>query len=317
MTWPRRLGAVAVAAVAAVALHRLVVIPYRCNVIEGQVSRATERVWSERESYRAREVAQRNVALIEECASRCRTDVNLAMLLGSNLWILGRHDAALQQYREALRYEHRPELYMALGLAQSKAGMPEEALANFVRAGEFAGLHILRDIPDAALRWRAHELVGARIEDSLARSGRLNVKNFVQNGTFAKGTAGWTPHGDVAVEVVPSTRNPGTRALRVVAREQHAGIRQRYAALSEAPRVRASVWVYVIRGRVAMGTNSGGAPLHNVVSATTGRWERLQAVNESCPSRWITIDAADPGGAEFLVDTVEVRTTVAAPPCER
>ena len=65
-----------------------------------------------------------------------------------------------------------------------------------------------------------------------------------------------------------------------------------------------------------MGTGNGRPPVHNGVSAGTGRWEKLEAVNETCPARSIVIEAVDEEGAEFFVDEVVVRHTVAAPPCE-
>jgi hypothetical protein len=310
--WWRSLLALVVLAAASVAVQQLVIVPWRCNSIEGEVSRATDRIWEDQESWRAREVAERNVELILDCAERCKTDVNQAMLLGSNLSILGRHDASLAQFKDALRYDQRPELYFAQGYAQLQAGMKDEALQSFVHAGDFAGQAMLRDIPDPLLRWRAHEIVGTRIESSLARSGRLNVNNRIR-----KGLQTWTTNGAATLSEVPSPRNANRRAMQVTTNAANAGIRQRFAGANAPGRVRASVWVFVKRGRVGMGTGNGRLPIHNVFSTTTGRWEKLEAVNEACPARWIMIEAVDEGGAEFLIDEINVRTTVAAPPCER
>ena len=51
------------------------------------------------------------------------------------------------------------------------------------------------------------------------------------------------------------------------------------------------------------------------VTAPPGVWERLQAVNESCPGRTTVIYAASPGGAEFYVGEVTMRQTFTALPC--
>src|SRR5688500_4596413 len=104
MIWRSAL-AVAIVAVAAGALHRLVFLPYRCNVVEESVRQSTGRIVGERDRLRVRPVAQANVAALQTCLDICKTDVRLPFLTAGNLMILGRPDAAAMMYRRALQYD--------------------------------------------------------------------------------------------------------------------------------------------------------------------------------------------------------------------
>lgn len=335
MLWRRAL-AVAIAAATAFALYDRVVIPYRCNNAEGLVRRSTDRLMAERDLFAVRPAAERNIATLSDCIDHCPTDVNVKMLTASNLTLLGHSTAAATLLTDALRYDRRPELHLALGIAQTANGERDAALENFVQAGDFAGFDVLADIPDGDLRMRAYERVGERYERALMKTNEQQFRNLVTNGTFTRGgspvtstrrglgpsaAAGWqllnsaaTPISS-AIEAAPAGRRGN--AMHIVTTTANSGLRQLVLPMNKVPRAVTTAWVYVVRGSVYLGTGSGTRPFDNVHSRTTGQWERLEAMNDSCPARVVMIYAASPGGAEFYVADVTSRQTFTAIPCNR
>jgi hypothetical protein len=89
---------------------------------------------------------------------------------------------------------------------------------------------------------------------------------------------------------------------------QGSGVYRPYAAVDTGPmRVRALVWVYVLTGRVGVGTGNGGNTGIDAATATTGRWELLAASNGVAPANEIIIYALDQS-ADFSVGAVNVET---------
>ncbi|MEA2464013.1 MAG: hypothetical protein QOJ98_1760 [Acidobacteriota bacterium] len=330
----RKALALAIAVAAVLAVHQLVVVPWRCSIVEGAVSKSTPEERSDDPFIRRR--AEENVARLASCARRCRTNVNLAVLAGENLMVLGRREAAIPLYEQALRYSQRPEIYMALAVAQAESGDREAALQNSIRAADFAGNAVLLDMPDGAIRYQAHEIVGARHERTLARSGRVLAKAIIDSYFIAAVPAGtpmafagigeapsaaedWTilnAAGETTTRVELSARRQRVHDIHVAATRAGGGIKYKWPAAQYASRVESVVWVYVKRGRISIGSGNGRPPMANAYSKKTGQWERLEAVNESCPAKMIVIQAASDDGAEFIVDSVRVRPTAGAPPCE-
>jgi hypothetical protein len=332
----RKALAIGIAILAGVAIWRLVAIPWRCNNVEGRVSRSTELIWSKRDEFASRSIAQRNLDSLAACLERDRTAVNLRMLAASNLTILGRAEAAARLLEDALQYDQRPELYLALGLAQLKTGRREEALRSFVTAANFGGMQLLEDVPDGELRVRAYVIAGERREKSLVRQGKLDLRNRIRNANFARAAANVRPASPgyrgilqsaadswltyapstapVVTSLVPSTRRSGGRAIHVETFSKDAGLRQVLPLSGAPPRARLSVSVFVRRGAVYVGAGPDPNPLGSY-SKTTGQWERIDILNDGCPARVVVVNAATDGGADFYVDEVSLRETVAAPPC--
>jgi hypothetical protein len=330
----RRAGAVLlIAAVTAVLAWTLVVLPYRCNLVEGEVDRATKRIWDRQARFQSRTTAARNIERLMPCIERCRTDVNLRVLAGDNLALLDRWDAAAAMYRQALELDQRPEVYFALGYADFHAGRREQALQNFIVAGTFSGTAILDEIPDGELRLRAHDAVGRKLEVAHARR---EVSRFtpLKNGGFTtieKGatrtltTAGrgaspasdWqllNTGGTVSASATVSTRRGGGNALQVVASRAGSGIVQQWPV--HRSRVRTVAWVYVMRGAVAAGSGRNTGLAGEATTSWSGRWERLESVSTECPPSTTMIVAAR-RDTEFLVDQVTVSEALDVPPCAR
>lgn len=333
----RKVLAVLVIVAGGAAIHRFVWLPHQCNVVKGRTQRALDRVWPWRHTYRAQLVAKQNAVQLLNCLERHPHDVALGMATAMNLEVAQRPHLARAVYCDALRFDRRPELYIACGRMQAATGEREAALANFIRAGEFAGVNKLRAIEDIELQWAAIRTVGERVERRLATQGKLDTRNLVLNAAFgepgARGahveirTPGQVPSAarqwvlvnrgrSVATShLVESTRRPGAKAIRVNVGAAGSGLRQIVPRANRRPRVRAAAWVRVERGTVCMGASNGRELLTNTCSTKTGVWEKLEAVNDSCPATTFSILATSAGGAEFFVDEAMARLTYAAPPC--
>lgn len=120
-------------------------------------------------------------------------------------------------------------------------------------------------------------------------------------------------------DVLPSTR-PDSRAgsmIHVDTLGPHNGIRQVFGTIGEGPeRTEAMAWVYVLRGRVGIGTGNGGHLSDSDGESTTiGQWEQIRAPrNGVSPANEFVIYATSVYGASFYVD--EASVAVAEPRCE-
>jgi hypothetical protein len=311
--WRKAAAAIVVLAGAA-ALYEVVWIPYRSNVVLGQADRALNRVWSNPESYRARIVAQQNVELLTPWIEQQPRNVHLLMAAATNLEVTGRFEAARKLYCDALLHDRRPELYMACGRMQLTTGDRAEALKSFVAAGDFAGLGVLREIPDGAVRLEALRIVAAKQERNLAAQGQLDTTDLAVGRPKAWTAAATGPKPDT-LEIIPSRRRKGRWAIHVDA-EEGGGIQQVLPRDRRRPRLRASAWVYVNRGTVCLGASNGRPPLTNVCSSKVRTWEKLEAVNDTCPATTLAVLAGSSDGADFIVDDIVARVAVGLP-CER
>ena len=117
--------------------------------------------------------------------------------------------------------------------------------------------------------------------------------------------------GTTTTWVQPTTRPGGTGwMLHINTEGPSSGLVQQWAPSHTGPtNVIASAWVFVIRGRVMMGSGNNGFIDADAFSAGHLRWEHLTAANGYSPVNEIVIYAADPGGAEYLVDEVTIRPT--------
>ena len=76
------------------------------------------------------------------------------------------------------------------------------------------------------------------------------------------------------------------------------------------------VRVFVVRGRVAIGTGNGGLTGFNAFTRTIGAWEIPVAIHTGSPANEFIVYAASVGGAEFYLDrphVLAVEATGAAP----
>lgn len=133
-----RIAAVAAAVVlAAWSLVRWSWEPNRCNAelsaLEGETIRAENTTDPYVRLVRARRNLERLNGLRRPCANEVRTPV----LLAANEELVGRIEDAERDYLEALRIEHRPEIYMALGNVQIQLGKVDAAVDSYTMAVRF------------------------------------------------------------------------------------------------------------------------------------------------------------------------------------
>jgi tetratricopeptide (TPR) repeat protein len=133
------------ASIAAAGLRYLCQEPYECNRGVKAYEVATTAATSK--GLAGRRIARRNVVGLEQLETRCRSDVNVAMLLAANASLDERYHVAELAYERALRIDHRPEIYLNLGLVQVEMQKNDEALANFITAVRFDPT-ILDEVPE-------------------------------------------------------------------------------------------------------------------------------------------------------------------------
>lgn len=134
MRMPRWIATLVIAAAAIAALAQTVIRPLRCNYVEGDVQRVTERIdRASADQVTLAPYARRSIERLMPCLG-CENGVNRAMVLASNLRFVGRNEEAAALYRNAMRYDRRPELYLGLGQTQLALGQNREALQNLTIA---------------------------------------------------------------------------------------------------------------------------------------------------------------------------------------
>ena len=86
------------------------------------------------------------------------------------------------------------------------------------------------------------------------------------------------------------------------------GIGQVMAPFNTGPsNVVTSAYVYVLSGKVSLGTGNGGSAAADVISTTTNRWERLQAPNGRSPANEVVVYSYG-GPANYYVGNVAIQS---------
>ncbi len=139
--------------------------------------------------------------------------------------------------------------------------------------------------------------------------------------TAVPGSAGWSAAqnwamftnnaGPISSELVPSTLPGGVRMIHVVTQADRNGISQVFGGASSCTvngpaHAEAGAWIYVLRGRVGIGTGNGGNTGFDAYTHTTGQWEWVQAKNGVSPANTFIIYAATTYGADFYVGFARV-----------
>ncbi len=151
MTAVRRLTAIAVVAAGAYAFYFFCVLPYRCNRIKNAHILSTESAYANIGTPEGSLQARRNLAALLECMRPTCRDVSLDMIAAANDRVLGRQDEAIRLYRDALRRDRRPEIYVNLAAAEAAAGDRGAAREDLLRASLFSPWAI-KSVEDGQLR---------------------------------------------------------------------------------------------------------------------------------------------------------------------
>lgn len=132
---------------AAVAIHYFCIEPLRCHLAEARLEQLSLQLVERPDRPDMPRQARANLGRAIACIRVEPRQVNFYMIAAVNCRLLGLDERAIEFYERALRYDRRPELYAALGNAQSKVGRREEAIANLLRANIFWP-YTLNDIED-------------------------------------------------------------------------------------------------------------------------------------------------------------------------
>lgn len=139
-----------------------------------------------------------------------------------------------------------------------------------------------------------------------------SVTVAVPGGAGNSAAASWTlfanTPGTIRTNLQASTRPfDTTNMIHVWTNGDRNGLVQVFGAFNSGPtKIIAKAMVYVVSGKVGIGTGNGGNTGLDAVSQTTGQWELIQADNGVIPANEFIIYAANPGGAEFYVDYATV-----------
>ncbi len=154
MMW--RTSAIVLVRVAAIAaavygIDRLCVDPYRGNLLMHDIERRTTLAQT-LDATRATSLAHANMRDLAIAGPGRRLDPEWYLLYGANCETLGRWEAAVDAYTQALQIDDRPEIYVTRGMAMLHMGHVDTAIADLATAARFDP-KILDDL-DGELRAR-------------------------------------------------------------------------------------------------------------------------------------------------------------------
>ena len=125
-----------IAAVAAILIYSLCVVPWRCNRAIRHVHLTTPQLDRMGTVSRAR-LARENLERLQSVAAGGRTDPNLYLLMSMNAEKLGRPEDAIAYLTDALKIDQRPEIYFNRGAIEIDLGRQDAATRDMVTAVKF------------------------------------------------------------------------------------------------------------------------------------------------------------------------------------
>lgn len=147
----KTVATVIVLAVCAWLIDRTALIPWRVNEAKKSVEKVAIALVRSGNARGAVTTVLRNLERIDSYIRLTPHDVELYMLRGAYLRLLGRTDEAIGTYRAALDYDRRPEIYFNLGIVLLESGNRIEAVEALVIAVRF-GEDYLKLISDPFIR---------------------------------------------------------------------------------------------------------------------------------------------------------------------
>jgi len=131
----RGIAALLIAIAALFALHRAVWLPLSCAraaaIGEAELANAGGA------SYLKQRAGEHVVAMLSDCNAAFPADVRVVFARAFAYENVGDEHAAVAEYQRALTIDRRPEIYLALGMAQLRALDRPHAIDTLVRACQF------------------------------------------------------------------------------------------------------------------------------------------------------------------------------------
>jgi tetratricopeptide (TPR) repeat protein len=106
---------------------------------------------------------------INECIHHLPHDLDLRMEAAACALFLGQRDEAIRQYREALKIDQRPEIYLNLGNTLYNVGRREEAIEAFARLVSFTTFMVNYDRTRPWSGERVLDLIPAELREVVSR----------------------------------------------------------------------------------------------------------------------------------------------------
>lgn len=151
MRMARVVLAIAVVAALWAGLRSFCLRPLACNRLEYALEQSTLRAFSLQDPFQRQVRARENLVRLAGCQKAFPNNVNLYLLRAANLILTGDRDAAIEEYRDALRHEKRPEIYLNLGLSLVQTSRSEEGTRFLVEAA-IRDPNTLEEIPYDSIR---------------------------------------------------------------------------------------------------------------------------------------------------------------------
>jgi tetratricopeptide (TPR) repeat protein len=151
VTTIRRLAALAVIAAGIYAFYLFCYLPYHCNAVKKTYAASTQYAFQRLGTPEGSIAARRNIAALQQCLTPTCRDVYLDMLVAANYRVIGRYQDAVALYRDALRFDRRPEIYLNLAATEMALGDRDLAREEMVRAALF-NPWMISSIEDGQLR---------------------------------------------------------------------------------------------------------------------------------------------------------------------
>lgn len=131
-------------------IYQLTYRPLACNRIKNRVQTVALEMWDRPDEPSVARRAREGIAAMRQCIAVSPTDPDMYMTLAVNERLIGRLADAAATYRQALRYDRRPELFYNLGMVLLEMNQRESAALAFTEACKF-DLNFANRIPDPAL----------------------------------------------------------------------------------------------------------------------------------------------------------------------
>jgi len=147
MKWLKGALTAVILAAAAMAIRYVSYTPLRCNDVVMLVAGKMQNMDQYADQSIITVLTRENLEKLEPCRREVPWNVNLYMLAGANYSAREQHEDAVRMYEDALRYDHRPEIYFNLGAELLKLGRTDESLEPLTIACGIKS-SMVNDIPD-------------------------------------------------------------------------------------------------------------------------------------------------------------------------
>jgi hypothetical protein len=161
MKWLKLALSAAILAAAGIAIRYVCYRPVRCHDLTTRVAMQMKDMDQWGDPTRVTVATRENLARLEPCRREMPWNVNLQMLVAANYGAREMHEDAIRVYEDALRYDHRPELYFNLGIERLKTGRVDEAIEPLAVACSIR-TDLITEILNIDVRARVMKLIDQR-----------------------------------------------------------------------------------------------------------------------------------------------------------